>query len=214
MSHSPSLVIALLGAESTGKTTLAHNMVAQLQGRGIRSTLVPEVLREFCEHHGRTPLAHEQATLADEQTRRIALARTTHEVVVADTTALMTAVYSEFIFHDASLYAAAIAAHRTVDVTLFTSVDLPWIADGLQRDGEHVRAPVDALIRQTMLNAGLAHSVVSGQGEARQRAAMSVVDHALLVAQARAAGKPRTPWRWVCDKCDDGDCEQHWLPGA
>lgn len=208
------LVIALLGAESTGKTTLTQTLASHLQGRGLNAEVVPEALREFCDRHGRTPLVHEQFDLAREQTRRIALARTRSQIVLADTTALMTAVYSELIFQDRSLYAEAIQAHRMVTLTLLTALDLPWQADGMQRDGEHVRLPVDVLIRQTLAAGGLAHSVVSGQGDARHSAAMAAVDHALAVEQAKAAGRPRTSWRWICEKCDDGDCEQHWLPGA
>lgn len=214
MSSDTSLVVALLGAESTGKTTLAVQLADQLQRKGLSIAVVPEALRDFCELHGRTPFVHEQAHLAREQTRRIALARASHQVVLADTTALMIAVYSDYIFNDPSLYAEAVAAHQPVNLTLLTSLDLPWVADGVMRDGEHVRAPVDALIRQTLSTAGLPHSVVQGQGDARWQSALATVDHALLVAQANASGQPRKPWRWVCEKCDDGDCEQHWLPGA
>ncbi|MGE5453285.1 MAG: AAA family ATPase [Acidobacteriota bacterium] len=212
MMAAPSLVVGLLGAESTGKTTLALQLAAQLQARGLRVAVVPEVLREFCDRHGRTPDAHEQADLAREQSRRIEQARAEYSLVIADTTALMIAIYSDYIFSDRSLYADALAAHQTIDLTLLTAVDLPWIADGVQRDGEHVRAPVDALIRHTLRHAGVSHSVVQGEGDARLQSALSVVDHALVVAQARAAGLARKPWRWMCEKCDDGDCEQHWLP--
>ena len=134
-------------------------------------------------------------------------------MVLADTTALMTAVYSEFVFGDRSLYEPAVLAHRRADLTLLTALDLPWEADGLQRDGPHVRGPVDHLVRQTLIGHGLSFAVVSGQGPKRLASALSVVEH-LLDAPERAArtqGQPR--WRWVCESCDDGDCEQrHWLP--
>lgn len=208
------LVVAVLGAESTGKTTLVDQLAQALQAQGHRTAVVPEVLREFCEAHGRTPQVHEQLDLALAQSQRIDAAKQTATVVLADTTALMTAVYSDWIFQDPRLYPMALDAHRTVDLTLLTAIDLPWISDGIQRDGEHVRAPVDALIRRALLDAGIGHSVISGQGDVRFRSALGVIQHALLVAQARASGQPRKPWRWVCDKCDDGDCEQHWLPGA
>lgn len=214
MTQQAPLVVAVLGAESTGKTTLVEQLSQALQDLGHPTAVVPEVLREFCEAHGRTPQAHEQRDLAVAQIQRIEVAKQMAAVVLADTTALMTAVYSELIFQDPSLYPLAVEAHRTVDLTLLTAVDLPWVSDGIQRDGEHVRAPVDALIRRALLDAGIGHSVISGQGGDRLQSALGVVQHALLVAQARASGKPRKPWRWVCDKCDDGDCEQHWLPGA
>lgn len=214
MTQQAPLVVAVLGAESTGKTTLMQDLAHALRDLGHCVALVPEVLREFCEVHGRTPFVNEQLDLAHEQSQRIASARQGASIVLADTTALMIAVYSDLIFQDQSLYPMALDAHRAIDLTLLMALDIPWVADGIVRDGEHVRAPVDALIRQALGQAGIGHSVVSGQGGDRLQSALGVVQHALLVAQARASGKPRKPWRWVCDKCDDGDCEQHWLPGA
>jgi molybdopterin-guanine dinucleotide biosynthesis protein len=46
--------IALLGAESTGKTQLAQALGLRLQQQGLRVTVVPEVLREWCDRQGRT----------------------------------------------------------------------------------------------------------------------------------------------------------------
>ena len=67
------LVIAVLGAESTGKTTLARSLADELARRtGLRAAWVPETLREWCDRTGRTPAAHEQADIAAEQHRRIA----------------------------------------------------------------------------------------------------------------------------------------------
>src|SRR6516225_9891759 len=91
----PGFVIALLGAESTGKTTLAAELATALQAPGRRVGIVAEYLREFCERHGRTPRRDEQHGIAQEQTRRIDQAAAEHDIVIADTTALMIAVYSE-----------------------------------------------------------------------------------------------------------------------
>ena len=79
MSH----VIALLGAESTGKTTLARQLAETLRAGTRRVALVEEYLREFCEVHGRTPTREEQLPIAQEQARRIDAAAATHEIVVA-----------------------------------------------------------------------------------------------------------------------------------
>jgi nicotinamide riboside kinase len=174
--------------------------------------MVPEALRLFCDAAGRTPRPHEQAGIALEQTRLIDTARRAHRIVLADTTALMPAVYSELLFNDCSLYAQAEQAHsQAVSMTLLTSLDLAWTADGLQRDGPHVREPVDALIRSALQRTGLPYAVVAGQGIARIQHALSGIEHLLdtPARQARAASSPR--WRWFCDNCDDGECEQHWL---
>ena len=60
-------VIALVGAESTGKTTLARELARVLAGRGVDAVMVPEALRDFCLQHDRTPLQHEQVAIAAEQ---------------------------------------------------------------------------------------------------------------------------------------------------
>jgi nicotinamide riboside kinase len=175
----PAFVVALLGAESTGKTTLAAGIGAALAARGLRVEVVAEVLREFCDTHVRTPRRDEQAAIAAAQTARIDAAAARAEIVVADTTALMIAVYSDFVFGDESLYADAIAAQRHVDLTLVTALDLPWRADGLQRDGAHVRAPVDALLRGALGRAGVVTAGVGGVGNDRLDAALSLIDAAL-----------------------------------
>ena len=96
--------VAIVGAESTGKTTLASQLAPRLaQETGLRVAWVPELLREWCDRVGRTPQAHEQAAILRAHHERIEAAAATHDVVVCDTTALMTAVYSRLIFDDRSL---------------------------------------------------------------------------------------------------------------
>lgn len=202
-------VVALLGAESTGKTTLARQLATRLADEGRKVAIVGEVLREFCDHHGRTPHVHEQSGIAAEQSRRIAEAAAVHEFVVADTTALMIAVYSDHVFSDTSLYAPALADHARVGLTLLTALDLPWQADGLQRDGPHVREPVDARVRAALVSAGLPYSVVAGIGDLRAAHALAAVQRALAPPEA-AAGRAR--WHWVCERCGDAACERHRLP--
>ena len=180
---SRAFVVAVLGAESTGKSTLAAALGAALAGGGARVAVVAEVLREFCEREGRTPRQDEQAAIAAAQTRRIEAAAADADIVVADTTALMIAVYSDLLFGDASLYAAAEAAQRRCDLTLLTALDLPWQADGFIRDGAHVREPVDRTVRAALARAGVAFVTVSGSGPARVDAALAAVEDAL-------AGRP------------------------
>ena len=200
-------VIALLGAESTGKTTLATALREALTAEGRDAIVVTEYLREFCDRAQRTPRVDEQQGIADEQTRRIDAAAQTHKFVIADTSALMIAVYSDQVFGDASLYASAQAAHARCDLTLLTALDLPWQADGLQRDGPQVREPVDAKVRAALQRAGTPYGVVMGAGAARAAAALACVQRAL--APAPEAGSAR--WQWHCERCGDANCERRGL---
>lgn len=200
------LRVALLGGESSGKTTLAHRLHAALVAQGIRALLVDEHLRAWCEQAGRAPHADEQAGIATEQTRRIEAANA--EVVIADTTALVVAAYSERYFDDRSLWPAAIAAQRHIGLTLLMGLDLPWRSDGFFRDSPEVRERIDAMLRRELQAAGIGFQTIYGQGEQRLRAALGAIGNAL--------GHELTPddpalregsGRWQCDACSDPDCE-------
>jgi nicotinamide riboside kinase len=200
------LVIAVLGAESTGKTTLVLSLVSALAaGHGLRVAGVAEVLREWCDREQRTPRREEQAAILAEQHRRITAAAAAHDVVISDTSALMTSVYSERLFGDASLREEALELHRSqVRVTLLTALDLPWVADGHQRDGEQVRVPVDDALRALLAGSGLPYAVVAGRGPARLECALAALAPALRAAgTAKAQAPPRAPAR-LFTKLDAG----------
>jgi nicotinamide riboside kinase len=201
--------IAILGAESTGKTQLAGELGRALAAQGQNVAVVGEYLREFCDRHGRTPRQDEQAHIALEQTRRIEVAARRHDIVVADTTALMTAIYSEQVFADTGLYEMAMGAHSQYELHLLTALDLPWRSDGLQRDGAHVREPVDARVRAALARSGLAYSVIAGVGPRRLEAALACVRRS---SNPPAVADASTAWHWVCERCSDALCERQLLP--
>ncbi len=169
--------IAILGAESTGKTQLAQTLATHWKAQGHSALWVPEVLREWCEREGRTPAPHEQWSICQEQAQRVLQAPVT-DWLVADTTPMMTAIYSDMLFDDASLYDFASAHQRHYDLTLVMALDLPWVADGLQRDGPHVREPVDRLLRAALARGALPYTVIKGRGEQRTLAALAAINSA------------------------------------
>ncbi len=210
-------VIALLGAESTGKTTLAEALAARLADEtGLNVCWVDEWLRVWCDREGRTPLAHEQAAIAREQHARIDAAAARHDIVVCDTTALTTAVYSRLIFGDRTLEAPAATLHRRVDLSLLTALDIPWVADGHQRDGAHVREPVDTALREALIAHQLPWALVSGLGGQRLESALDAVAPLLrrrelprdgLFTRLARRNAQAPAWNWACDRCDAPECE-------
>lgn len=196
--------VALLGAESTGKTALAQAIAAPDAGHGWPVTVLPEVLRRWCDQARRTPRQHEQAAIAQAQADQL-LAAPAEGLVLADTTPLMVAVYSDLIFGDHALYPMALDHHRHYDLTLLMGLDLPWVADGLQRDGPQVRAPVDARLRAVLGQAGMAYATVYGQGQARTRQAVAAIASGWQ-RRDHPETAPSEPV-WVCGECSDPDCE-------
>ena len=215
------LKVAIVGAESTGKSDLARALADALAREfDLRSRIVDEWLRDWCNEQGRTPRADEQMGIAREHARRIAdaAAQPGVDVLLCDTTPLMVAVYSDLLFDDRTLEPVARECQQAMDATLLTSLDLPWVADGLQRDGPHVRGPVDARVRARLADWGTPWSLVSGSGSARVASALDAL-RPLLRQRARgqrssglfsrlegSLSGPPGP-RWVCERCDDPGCE-------
>lgn len=204
------LTVTLIGGESSGKSSLAQALQLALGAQDVRNTLVPERLRTWCARHGRAPQAHEQAERAQDQHQAIAAAAqdTTTEVVVADTTALVIAAYSELYFEDRSLWGAAIEQQRRYDLTLLMGLDLPWVPDGLFRDGPALRAATDAVLRRELQTAGIAFQTLYGPLDRRLPQALRAIGSRLgrpLSAEDPAWSTGRRPW--ACDNCSDPACE-------
>ena len=218
--------IAVLGAECTGKTQLTQTLQQTFLQRANAVVLVPEVLRTWCAQAGRTPQAHEQAHIAHAQAAALdhAIASLSHPVlpadpvqlaprptaqhalVISDTSALMTAVYSDVLFDDTSLYPWALEQQRQFDLTLLLGLDLPWVGDGIQRDGPRVQAHIDARLRQVLETHGLSYTLVYGAGSHRLECALQAIGHHWAVSEAPVARKASN-WQWSCEKCSDAGCE-------
>jgi len=135
--------IGLIGAECTGKSALAKELASELD-----ALVVPEYLRQFVLDHGHTPQQGEQSMIlrAQEQAEAEAMATTLMSTVIGDPAPLMTAVYSCAYFDDYSLLEPALAHARGYDLLVWCDTDIPWLADGVQRDGEAHRARVHSIL--------------------------------------------------------------------
>ncbi|MFM2033570.1 MAG: hypothetical protein RJA32_205 [Pseudomonadota bacterium] len=137
------LRIAFVGAECSGKTSLAQSL-ADTFSKEYPSAYVPEYLRLFVDQENRTPRPDEQVGIAMEQQ---SLERTLANDLIkqhsnpdfvllfCDTTPLMTCIYSEVVFGGTNPELFKIAKAHDYDLTIFTQNDFPWQEDGLQRDG-------------------------------------------------------------------------------
>jgi nicotinamide riboside kinase len=186
------LKIALLGAESTGNSELAKQL--------------EQHLRTWCDQNKRTPRKDEQLAIATEQVKQINQA-SANDVLLADTTALTIAVYSDLIFNDTSLYDMALEHQSTFDATLLMGLDLPWVADGIQRDGAHMREPVDTALRTALALGSIQFQVVYGTGESRLQNALRCLNLAVNTSFETNENRPQRLRNWVCERCSDPVCE-------
>lgn len=169
--------VALIGGECSGKSTLALALASELPAE-----LVVEQLRLFVDAHGRPPTQAEQAAVMQSQiAAEDAAMRTASEVgkrwVVGDPSALMTAVYSVAYFGDESLIPAALEHQSDYCLTVWCDIDLPWQADGSQRDGPNERTRVHNVITGLVSRFDIDVLRVSGSVEDR----LSAVKAALAI---------------------------------
>lgn len=168
--------ICLIGAECTGKSTLAQALAAHFGG-----LWVPEHLRVFCDRQGRTPRADEQAAIMrtqfeqEEQVADQAL-QTGCGYVFCDSAPLLTAIYSAHYFSDRSLFDCAHALHARYALTLVLCPDIPWQPDGLQREAEAVRAAVHSRVQHALQAMRVPQIEVAGLDDARLQAAILAVE--------------------------------------
>jgi NadR type nicotinamide-nucleotide adenylyltransferase len=150
--------IAILGAESSGKSTLAEALA-----RHYGTVWVPEYLREFVDTHGRVPHEEDQYGIARTQLERERMAAAeASRFLFCDTTPLMTAVYSRIYWKRVDDQLAALAAAHDYAFTLVAAPDSPWVPDGLQRDSDEVRQAVHRLLVAALDQAGIPFVQVTG----------------------------------------------------
>jgi NadR type nicotinamide-nucleotide adenylyltransferase len=155
--------IAILGAESTGKSTLATALAKRYD-----TIWVPEYLREFVEAEARVPYEHDQLEIARTQlARESAAAPLAQRFLFCDTTPLMTAVYSGVYWGRVDPQLEALALRHDYALTLVAAPDGPWIPDGLQRESAEVRLEVHQALIGRLERQGIEYTLLTGDLEQR-----------------------------------------------
>jgi NadR type nicotinamide-nucleotide adenylyltransferase len=175
--------VVVLGAESTGSTTLAEALAAEL------GTLwVPEYGREYCEIRtgGLTEpwrsdefdlIVDRQIQLEDEALRRVP-----RPLLICDTDVLATAVWHErYVGPDAERIFERAAAHRPA-LYVLTGDEIPFVQDGM-RDGEHIRHGMHERFREVL--AAQQVTWVEVRGDLEERVAASLPAATRVIASLR-----------------------------
>jgi HTH-type transcriptional regulator, transcriptional repressor of NAD biosynthesis genes len=156
--------LVIVGAESTGTTTLARGLADAL-----KTVWVPEYGRQFTLEHGLDHvwesddfdlIARHQAVMED------TAARFSGPVLICDTDVLATAIWHERYVGTSRALVATMATERRPALYILTSDDIPFVQDGL-RDGEHVRGWMTERFRTVLLETGVPWCEVRGNPETR-----------------------------------------------
>lgn len=164
--------VAVVGSECTGKTTLATALAAHYQ-----TVWVPEFARRFVIDKGAAPeledvdaIARGQIALEDER------AGEASRLLIKDTDLFSTVLYSHHYYGDCPHWVEDALEKRVADLYLLADIDIPWVADGEQRDRGDRREEMHELFRNALVDRHLTFAEIHGSRGERLGAAVSLID--------------------------------------
>lgn len=147
--------ICIVGAESTGKTTLACRLAAHYgtewvaeYGREASERMMAKIGRYEWKSEDFAEIARIQCERENEAARRA------NRILICDTDAFATANWHRRYMGERSEAVERIAReHRTPDLYLVSSSDSPFVQDGF-RDGEGIRDWMHAVLSRSWRRRG------------------------------------------------------------
>lgn len=182
-SASRPFVVVITGSECTGKTTLAAELAAAFD-----ASRSPEFARSYVDAK-RAPLDASDVDpiaagqLAVERAAEHHAASRQARFVVRDTDLVSTTVYARHYYGSCPEWIEAATRRRAGDLYLLLCPDVPWVADGLQRDraGDAERAEMHTRFRDALTSLGARVVEISGSWAERRRQALAAVSAAVPV---------------------------------
>ena len=163
--------ICVLGAESTGTTTLAKALAEKLN-----TVWVEEFGREYSEiklaKNDPNWRSDEFTMIAEEQSRREnAAARQANRVLICDTNAFATVLWHRRYMGAHSAEVEQIAGKGRCDLYLLTGDEIPFVQDGL-RDGEHIRHEMHMWFERALARQPVPWKLLRGSHDERMHEAL------------------------------------------
>ncbi|MCU0433073.1 MAG: ATP-binding protein [Bacteroidia bacterium] len=162
--------VALLGAESTGKTTLARALALR-----FNTVWVPEYAREYMSLHPGEYTADDVEDIAREQLRNEdELAVRARGLLITDTEFITSAVWCEDVFGYCPKWISEKITEHRYDLYLLTSNDLAWVPDPVRVNSQR-RDYFYNWYKRLLEQNNLPHEIIKGRYEARLMCAITAI---------------------------------------
>jgi NadR type nicotinamide-nucleotide adenylyltransferase len=162
--------VALLGAESTGKTTLARSLALR-----FGTQWVPEYAREYMSMHSGEYSAEDIVRIATHQLKEEEeLARVSQGIIFLDTEFIIAKVWCEDVFGFCPDWIREKLHSHPYDLYLLTANDLPWVADPVRVNPQR-RDYFFNLYKRELEENQFPFEIISGRYEARLLNAINAV---------------------------------------
>lgn len=170
--------IAVIGPESTGKSTLCQKLAVHYQ-----TSLVPEYAREYLETYGTDytyedllKIAKGQISLEEDALKKLQDEKH-HLPLFIDTNLYVMKVWSEYVFNNCHNWILNRIAERKYDLYLLCDVDLPWIKDKLREYPDaKIRRKLFHFYKELMISQSTPWCTISGNYAERMEKAIQFID--------------------------------------
>lgn len=164
--------IAVIGPESTGKSTLSEGLAAQLQ-----TVWVPEYARAYLESLGRPYTEEDLLEMACGQLEmEDQLSHKANKFLICDTDLSVIRVWSEHKYGRCHPWVLERIAERKYDLYVLTDIDIEWQHDPLREHPQpEMRQYFFNIHKDMVQESGFPWIIVHGTHEARLQQAMQAI---------------------------------------
>ncbi len=162
--------IALIGPESSGKTTLCRELAAH-----FRTSWVPEFARDYITTLDRKYTLGDIVHCAQQQLKtETVLLKDANRLLFCDTELIIAKVWCEDVFKIAPAWIEEMIATHWYDLFLLTLPDIPFQADDV-RENPHRRDFFFDWYKWELEKKNFSYEIVGGIGEARFLNALAAI---------------------------------------
>ena len=167
------LKVAVVGPESTGKSTIAQQLSTY-----FGTVCVPEYARYYCQD------LHQQYTLTDEVNmfygqcalQEAILPLANNNILICDTTILTVKIWCDHLFGHTPEKVLQAISRLQYDLYLLMDIDLPWQDDPL-RDFPEQREHFLKVWKKELTDLSANYRLISGTGPERTKRAIAAIEN-------------------------------------
>lgn len=168
--HHPKIIV-ITGAESTGKSTLTHQL-----SRFFQAPAFPEFSREYIERIKRPYTYTDVYSISLMQKAQMTIASTLKsDFVFFDTWLIITWVWFEVVYGKVPSWILETVRKAPVDLFLLCDTDLPWEPDPVRENGGEMREKLQHRYRQLINGFEFSIGQVSGSCSDRFKNAVEII---------------------------------------
>jgi len=165
-------IIALTGAESTGKSTLAEALA-----KYYKVPFVPEFARDYVRSlHGKYSFGDVEFIARKQVEQYKKLMSAVHPVVILDTWLLITKIWFEVVYSQVPKWLEEAIQKYPIDLFLVCDTDLPWEPDDVRENGGENRNKLQQRYIDEIEKFQFKYGLVQGSGNQRKENAIRLIE--------------------------------------